>query len=259
MKVVTYNLRCVWDTVDGINNFIHRAGMVYEKILAEKPDLIGFQEMRAPHLQFLERVLPEYLFIGQGRDADLGGEGVYTAIKKDVFQLMTSDLFWLSPQKYQPGSRFEDQSDCPRTCVSTLLRHRESGCMIRLYNTHLDHISESARRKGMDCVLEQMKKDNEGFRAEQILLGDFNAIPSEEAIVLCSQFLTDVTADIEYSFHAFGKKEKHAKIDYIFVSEKLLPCVKSVEAWKDEKSGIYLSDHFPISLTLDLCAKNECQ
>ena len=55
MKVVTYNIRCVWDTCDGINNFIHRAGMIYDKILEEKPDLIGFQEMRAPHVQFFER------------------------------------------------------------------------------------------------------------------------------------------------------------------------------------------------------------
>ncbi len=252
LKVVTYNIRCVWDTCDGINNFIHRAGMLYDKILQEKPDLIGFQEMRAPHVQFFERTFPEYLLIGQGRNADLGGEGVYTAIRKDVFQLMTVDLFWLSPQKYVPGSRFPEQSDCPRTCVSTLLRHRESGRMIRLYNTHLDHISEEARVSGMTCVLEQMKKDREGYEAEEILLGDFNARPEAKAITLCRQSLTDITEKVEYSFHAFGEENRHSKIDYIFVSEGLLPRVKEVEAWRDEKDGVYLSDHFPIAATFDI-------
>lgn len=46
LKVVTFNFRCVWKGYgDGINGFVHRAGMVYEKIMREKPDVIMFQEI----------------------------------------------------------------------------------------------------------------------------------------------------------------------------------------------------------------------
>ena len=46
MKIVTFNLDCCWDGAEGINSFIHRAGMIYERINAEKPDIIAFQEGR---------------------------------------------------------------------------------------------------------------------------------------------------------------------------------------------------------------------
>ena len=98
----------------------------------------------------------------------------------------------------------------------------------------------------MACVLEQMKKDAEGFSAEEILLGDFNARPQAEAIALCRQALTDVTEHIAYSFHAFGLPERHSKIDYIFVSKELVFRVEKAETWTDCHEGIYLSDHYPL-------------
>ena len=57
LRIVTFNLRCVWQGHDGINDFIHRAGMVYDKIMLVLPDVILFQEMIAPHLTLLRRIL----------------------------------------------------------------------------------------------------------------------------------------------------------------------------------------------------------
>ena len=44
LKIASYNLRCIWTKGDGVNCFLHRAGMVLDKINAEKPDVICFQE-----------------------------------------------------------------------------------------------------------------------------------------------------------------------------------------------------------------------
>ena len=37
MKIVSFNLRCVWQG-DGINAFIFRAGMIYDKIMRDQAD-----------------------------------------------------------------------------------------------------------------------------------------------------------------------------------------------------------------------------
>ena len=39
IKIVSFNLRSQY-TGDGINAFVHRAGLIYEKIKQEKPDIV---------------------------------------------------------------------------------------------------------------------------------------------------------------------------------------------------------------------------
>ena len=56
LKIVTYNIRQPWDWAeDGVNSFIHRAGMVLTKIDEEKPDVLAFQEVRAEEKKFFEK------------------------------------------------------------------------------------------------------------------------------------------------------------------------------------------------------------
>ena len=45
MKVLSFNIRCPWRDRDGINDFIHRAGLIYDKIETEQPEVIAFQEV----------------------------------------------------------------------------------------------------------------------------------------------------------------------------------------------------------------------
>jgi endonuclease/exonuclease/phosphatase family metal-dependent hydrolase len=158
IKVVTYNLMCVWDHPKNIKGLTYRAGLVYAKIKKENPDIIGFQEVIAPQLEYLEHMFPEYLFIGQGRNADMMGEGLYIAIKKSVFMLCGMDVFWISPEPYVPATRFEEQSPYPRICVDILVRHKESGKMIRIYDVHLDHEESEAKAKGMKVVLDKISE-----------------------------------------------------------------------------------------------------
>lgn len=245
MKIVTYNLRCVWNG-DGINSFIHRVGLIYEKIQEEKPDIIAFQEVVEKQAEFLERMFPEYAFAGHGRLEDYSGEGLYTAVRKDTCMLASVEVFWLSPTIYVPASRFEDQSPCPRTCVVTLVRHKETGKMLRVYNVHLDHVGPKARIDGMQCVLDKVKVDEARGKAEIVVLGDFNEKPEGGAVTLCNEYpLHEVTKEITGTFHNYGKIED-AKIDYIFVSEGLNTGLKKTEAWTDQKNGIFLSDHYPL-------------
>ena len=48
-KIVTFNIRNPWNT-DGINSFMHRAGLVYDKVMTEMPRRnISFGPL--PHLR----------------------------------------------------------------------------------------------------------------------------------------------------------------------------------------------------------------
>ena len=255
VKIVTFNLRNVWLwTKEGINCFAFRAGLIYEKINREKPDVIAFQEMMPTHLELLKKMFPEYDFFGQYRNADYTGEGLYTAIKKSAWSLIGFETFWISPTPYIPGSRFEDQSDCPRICVVTQVRHNESGKLLRLYNIHLDHISDSARINGIQCVLEQMQNFNKKIELPSLILGDYNAEPESETIRFCNEHknpvIKDVTANITNTCHDYGKQV--LKIDYIYVSEDLEQAVTESGTWETAFNGVYLSDHYPVYVNVDL-------
>ena len=254
VKIVTYNLRNQWHR-DEQNGFIHRVGYMYHVIEREQPDVIAFQEVMPRQLEVLEKIMPEYMFVGQGREADLQGEALYVAIKKSSCQFCGMEVFWLSPQPYVPATRFETQSECPRICVDVLLRHKESGKMFRVYDVHLDHIESEAKEQGMKVVLDKIAEDQEKMTCEAVLLGDFNEEPHGPAITCCHAYdklkIVDITAEIPGTCHDFGRREPY-KIDYIFVTEGLAAKLVNVEAWTSVHSGIYLSDHYPVSAVFEI-------
>ncbi len=254
-KIMTYNLRGVWMwNKEGKQCFVFRAGLIYDKIMREKPDIIAFQEVVPKLLELMKRMLPEYEFYGQGRDADYGGEGLYTAIRKDAWNLIAYETFWISPTPYVPASRFAIQSDCPRICVVTHVRHKETGKMLRLYNVHLDHISDAARIEGIQCVLDKMDAINKQQYIPSMLMGDFNARPDSETIRFCTEHkdpvIKEVTENIPVTFHNYGTDAQ--KIDFIYVSEDLADAVVANGIWDTVFCEIYLSDHYPVWADFDL-------
>ncbi len=245
MKITTFNIRCAW-RVDGANAFIHRAGMIYEQIKKEMPDVIAFQEIIPEIQEFLERVLPEYVILGHGRGEDYNGEGVFTAVKKSSMQILENDMLWLSPAPFVPASLFPEQSPYPRTLNITKVRNKEDGTVFRIFNVHLDEKTESVRREQLKLILDLAEEYNKKMPHPYVILGDFNGKPDGEAVALMKEQknLTDLTDNFEYTFHDYGRQK--IKIDYIFVSDELKKRFKSISAWDEEHAGIYLSDHYPL-------------
>lgn len=250
MKIVTFNIRCPWKNCDGINDFIHRAGFIFDKINRETPDVIAFQEVSPDSCILLQKMFPEYDFFGSFREKGYTIEGLYTAIRKDGFSFMGSEVFWLSPTPFVVASRFENQSLCSRICLMTKVRNKQTNEVFRFYNVHLDHISKEARMLGLKCVFEFMNEYDKREKLPNVILGDFNAAPQDSVIQFaCNKMgLFDATKDIAVTYHEYGKTEE--KIDYIFLSQEIQDRVGKVEIWQDNKDGIYLSDHYPVCLTL---------
>ena len=247
MKVVSCNIRCQWDK-DGINSFIHRIGLIYDKISSEKPEIIGFQEMTEKQLDVMKKLFPEYEFFGGGRFADYSGEGLYTAFRKDAFTAVENRIFWISDTPNVPESKFPCQSIFSRICVVTKLFHKQTKKCVAVYNAHLDHKGleagekEDARTKGLQCIFNQIHDD-----CPVIILGDFNAKPNHYCMTLCKENgFTDVTNNLAVTFHNYGNPEKYMKIDYILLSEELKGSASTAYIWDDMKNGIFLSDHYPV-------------
>ncbi|MBR5453811.1 MAG: endonuclease/exonuclease/phosphatase family protein [Clostridia bacterium] len=255
LKIVSFNLRCSYEG-DGVNSFIHRAGSILDKINSEQPDIICAQEAVPSHVKFLRKNLTDYITIYNGRNADFGGEGLGLLIKKSRINLIGLDFFWLSETPYVPASRFAEQSGCPRICQVAMLQIDGTDKIFYVYNNHLDHKSDSARILGIRQVLERVKADNERMPFPLFILGDFNATPDSETIQYCYNYkpveLVDHTTHIPTTFHRHGTLDYDEKIDYIFTDKATAPKVKSVEAWDDVLNGIYLSDHYPVSMTVEL-------
>ncbi|WP_135555829.1 endonuclease/exonuclease/phosphatase family protein [Paenibacillus cymbidii] len=256
MYIVTFNLRGSW-AGDGINAFRHRAGEILDKIDQEAPDIMAFQEV-SPHIrQYLERHLPEYNFVGHGRNADLGGEALAIAVRKSTTVLLSSSVFWLSPTPKVPGSRFADQSECPRIVVSALLADKQSGLKLYVYNVHLDHIGEGARVAGIKQLMEQIDSDRQFLKAPTFVLGDFNADPDSATIRYCKSLgFADLAPAGEATFHNFGRGDgddgRFVKIDYIFADAAARQYKSEGFLWTDCSDGIYLSDHYPVAAKVDL-------
>ncbi|MBE6542720.1 MAG: endonuclease/exonuclease/phosphatase family protein, partial [Ruminococcaceae bacterium] len=232
-----------------------------EFVKAEFPkynaDIIGFQETKAEMREWLIDNFTDYQICGMGRNHDLGGESNVVAFNKDKFDLISLDTFWLSDTPRLPGSRFStDQSGCPRICTCTTLYHKETKKALRHYNTHLDHQGQFAQAQGISLILNRIASDYAEWQLPVILTGDFNVKPDSvvrKSVVSfegCGSPLVDVTENVGSTFHGYRPDKISVKIDYIFTN---LPCDKSKSfTAKDEKDGIFLSDHYPVGAFLEI-------
>lgn len=249
MKIVTFNLRRD-NAGDGDNRFWMRKEEIIECIQKEEADVIGFQEI-LPHMQeWMENNMPEYYFVGHGREADLGEEGIVVAFRKDKFRMRFFHSFWLSPTPQEPGSRYEGQSSCPRTCIALTLYSVEDQKSFRVFNTHLDHVGSFAKKEGIKQVVEYCDKMNEADRMPSFIMGDFNVFPDQDELtpISANPQYVDVSGHIPVTFHGFYSVER--KIDYIYVNDMVKP--RECYIWESEKGRPCLSDHNPVCLICEI-------
>lgn len=247
MKIVSFNIRCDYQQ-DGKNNFCYRRDSILKKIADEKPDIIGFQET-LPHVQqWLNENLRDYTVVGCGREKDFSDESMTVAIRRDSAQLMWFEVFWLSPQPQEPGSRYQEQSICPRTCSVATIKFNDIKTPIRVYNTHLDHEGAKARELGLGQIYEKIKADKKQFDFPIVLMGDFNAEPDSDEMSLIKTDseikLKDAAEGLGITYHEYGNLKASCKIDYLLTDSRFT-CTNAY-LWKDCSDGVYLSDHYPV-------------
>lgn len=245
MKFVTFNIRCDFGQDEG-NNFSFRKPLILEKIEEENPDIICFQEV-LPHVaEWLKENLKDYYVIGCGRSTVLRDEQSTIAYRKEKMNLMKMDTYWLSETPMVPGSRYPQQSDCPRICTEAVLEDMQTCQVFRVVNTHLDHVGALPRKLGLKQILEKAASDPFFPDVPIILTGDFNAEPDAEEMQVLKEYpeFTNITEKIGITYHGFKPEDEPCCIDFIIIKGRFI-CDR-LEKWTDQRDGVWLSDHYPV-------------
>jgi len=255
INAMSFNVR--YDNPDdGENAWNNRKNMVTETIRFHKIDVAGLQEVLHNQVEDLEARLPEYGWFGVGRDDGLKN-GEYTPVfyLKSRFDVLNQSTFWLSETPEAPGKLGWDAA-CPRIVTWGKFRAKSTGTIVFVFNTHFDHVGETARIKSVELILQKI--DELAGSHPVILTGDFNCRKDDHPYFILTSDrgrigrLSD-TFDISQT-KPYGSTQTYNgfrdeimpgyRIDFIFVrgiSQVLRYGVIS-EKW-DRR---FASDHYPV-------------
>lgn len=253
LQIATYNVR-VDTEVDNNWSWDYRKQEVINLINYHNWDVFGVQEIRPNQVEDLS-TLEGYMSYTKEREGDSLGEGLGIYFKPEVFDLLDKGHFWLSKTPYEPS--IHPEAGCKRIALWVVLKEKISNKEILIINTHLDHISDVARKEGMAVLLKELADKIDKYQT--ILLGDFNAEPSEILHdELKKQFSYPEDEKIVFVYGPKGTFQDFnydipwselEQIDYILFKE-----IKSVRygVLTDSCDRKFPSDHFPVVATFNI-------
>lgn len=256
IKLMTYNIRLDVSS-DGQNSWSNRKDFFTSQIQFYEPDILGLQEVKPNQLVDLNNALTNYNSIGKERDGDGKGESSNIFFKKHKFQLIKQNTFWLSETPDTVSKGWDAAIN--RVCTYGLFKHKITKKYFWVFNTHLDHIGEQARTKGIQLILSKIEQLNHK-KYPVFFMGDFNSEPFETRIQDLKRVMHDCR-DIaqqkpfgpDGSFNNFKFCEPVNKlIDYIFVSKTPELKVLKYAILSDSKNLKYPSDHLPVFVQIQL-------
>lgn len=267
LHVVTFNVR--YDNpADGPNRWEARLPVIESYLQDEQPDIMGMQEVKHNQVIDLERILPDYDYVGTGRDDGKQG-GEYTPIfyQTDKFNLLDHSQFWLSETPEVPGSVGWDAA-ITRIVTWAKFEHKQSGKIFYFFNTHFDHRGIEAREMSPGLIAERISSI--AGNDPVILTGDFNIRKNHstmgsdlydnlietlkensalnDAMVLAESPVTTAGSTSTGFRQDWEPGVAGDAIDYIFVNDHFR--VKSYRVDRIVENDIFISDHWPVVVEL---------
>lgn len=259
LRVATFNIRYAAKGDKEERSWASRRDLVVETIRGMNPDFLGIQEALDSQVDFLAKALPNYSYIGVGRD-DGRNRGEYSALfyRKDRFQLDTrqTGTFWLSSTPDKPGSVTWGNA-VTRVCTWGRFTDRSAEKSFFIYNTHWDHKGQTSREKSAQLIRERI--DNRSRPQDAVvLMGDFNAVESSPEL----KILTEGPNGLINSFLKVNPDEKKkgtfngwspqatggGMIDHILLSPDLTASESRIV--RHHRGTQVPSDHFPVVTVL---------
>ena len=251
IRVTSANVRCLSPADLGKKSWLYRASLLLRVLESEQPDVIGFQEVTRFHYAYLQAHLTGYDSVIAYRDDSFFSESCPIFYNAERFTLTDKGSFWLSetPERSSKdwGAAF------PRVCSYVILRETGTDKPLVVFNTHLDHISDEARIRGVGVVLEKLRQFGD---LPCVLMGDLNAGEKSETYRVVTESFDDAkyrTADPPTgpTYQRWGKALDRENIDYFLISKTGIG-VLAYRILDTTFDGAYPSDHFPIALHMTL-------
>ena len=254
LTVMSYNIRLDVAS-DSANAWPYRREFLVSQVLFHAPDILGTQEVLPSQLEYLDRHLTPYAYLGEGREGD--GQGEYSALfyNRHKYAVAHSGTLWLSPTPDEVASVGWDAA-LPRVCTYGQFRDRATDRMFWVFNTHFDHRGERARVESARLITHMIDSLNRGG-LPVVLLGDLNLTPESDPIAVLTDSLQDAYTVASTRLGPAGtftgfdySMPAERRIDYIMVSPGVE--VSRFATLTDAVDGRYPSDHFPVLATLHL-------
>lgn len=253
LKVMSYNIRYA-TAKDGPYSWPLRREAAAAMVLDQQPAVFGVQEALQAQLEYLEEACPAYRSIGVGREDGVhGGEHMSIFYDTTCLDLVQWGTYWLSETPDVPSKGWD--AACKRTATWALLKDRRNGKEFFFVNTHLDHVGEEARRKGLELVVKRIGSMNPG-NSPMILCGDFNVYPDDPCLKDLRACMLDAretatATDGAITYHGWGKARKDGPIDYIFWNG-FSGCTSFSRVTQPYLGCPYVSDHYPVTAVFTL-------
>lgn len=251
LNVMSYNVR--FASAKPPNAWPDRRPLVEECIRSLKPDIIGTQEGVYQQLKDMAADLPEYRWIGTGRDGGSRGEFMAIFYQTDRFDALEYDHFWLSDTPEVIGSTTWGNKN-KRMVTWIKFRDLQTKREFYVVNTHFDHQVQAARMNSARLVRERINALN--TTSPVFLIGDFNAVagsnPAYDHLAGPEGGFKDswITAETRKgegldTFNGFKEIGKQGRrIDWILYRGPVTPL--SAEIIPHVKNGQFPSDHNPV-------------
>lgn len=254
VKLMTFNLR--YASEQPPNAWSDRRPVMRNLIQNYAPDVLGTQEGLFAQIQDLDYDLPDYDWVGLGRQGGSRGEFCAIFYRHAQFELVAFDHFWLSDTPEVIGSiTWGHQHRRMATWVK--LRDRETQAEFIVLNTHFDHRVEKARVNSATLIRDRISSFDPSIPL--VVMGDFNCVAesSEPFRILTTD--TGLIDTFKFgpfemmtnrsTFHGYEKDyASHRRIDWILARRP----ADGSEAYivRYQENGQYPSDHFPVTATV---------
>lgn len=251
IRIMNYNVRCLSPLDLGKKNWFYRADLLMDSIETAAPSIVGFQEVTSWQYDYLVETMPGFDSIITYREDTINAEGCPIFYQTELYTLIDKGSFWLSET---PDVMSKDWGAAHyRICSYVILKDKATEKEFVVFNTHLDHVSDEARIKGIQVVLDKIKEFDS---RPAILMGDLNAEESSETYKSATESFLDAKYQTENTmtsctYQNWGEALDRNCIDYVMISPDSFD-VNYYKVITDTYDGIYTSDHFPLLVELTL-------
>ena len=269
LRLASFNIRFDTDADTDYKDWQARKENCAAVVRNHRFDVFGLQEVLANQQNDFKAMLPEYAFYFVGRNDGTSGEAVGVGYRKDKFEVMKCDRFWLSDTPDQAsGSLNWGGMSRHRVAAWVKLRHKESGRQFYFLSTHLEvnnngNDYSGVREKSARLIIERMQQENPGG-LPQFVVGDMNPGADDEAALTAFRAVYNdsfrvagekgVREGPKATYQAFdpsrdlNKASSHPS-DLIFYTTGEL---RSFSALTDKFGGYYPSDHLPVLVVIEI-------
>lgn len=256
-RIMSSNIRFMNNNQDLENGWDRRKTAIVAMMKDLKPSIVGFQECSKYQRDYILKYCTEYDYVDyliRRNNPNLKSYAAFTdpvIWDRHVFELIKWDAFYLSETPDTCSVSWNSAE--PRTALWCHFKHKPTGKEFIFINTHLDHKSPEARKRGLDVILDRVPDFNHQ-KLPMVMVGDFNAQYKGDTLDRIKKEWKDTRfeakdSDDTYSFNGFGKSW-NGTVDYIWY-KGFKKCHNFKVVTRKYNHVPFISDHYPLRADLE--------